>query len=42
MTADDLEGLANKSEHEIRSALASLYRLFTDQLMSSLSALGAP
>jgi 1-acyl-sn-glycerol-3-phosphate acyltransferase len=42
MTADELEGLANKGEHEIRSALASLYRLFTDQLMASLSALGAP
>ena len=42
MTADELEGLANKGEHEIRSALASLYRRFTDQLMASLSALGAP
>ncbi len=42
MTATDLENLRRKEDHEIRSALSGLFRTFTDQLMGSLSALGAP
>lgn len=37
-----LSELAQQDEHEIRAELARLYRRFTDQLMGSLSALGAP
>lgn len=42
MTAAKLQTLAQQEEHEIRSVLAGLYRTFTDQLMASLGALGAP
>ena len=42
MTASDLHALAQRDEHEIRAELAQLYRSFTDQLMASMSALGAP
>ena len=41
-TVEKLERLANQEEHEIRAELARLYRKFTDQLMASLAALGAP
>lgn len=41
-TPSSLNQLAQCEEHEIRVELARLYRLFTDQLMGSLSALGAP
>lgn len=41
-TASDLLALAKGDEHTIRAELARLYRKFTDQLMGSLSALGAP
>lgn len=37
-----LTELANQEEHEIRAYLAALYRKFTDQLMGSISGLGAP
>jgi 1-acyl-sn-glycerol-3-phosphate acyltransferase len=40
--AEQLTELSNKEEHEIRSTLASLYRKYTDQLMTSISHLGAP
>jgi len=40
--AQMLLDLGSKEEHEIRASLASLYRNFTDQLMGSISALGAP
>lgn len=40
--AQQLVALSAKGEHEIRASLASLYRMFTDQLMGSISALGAP
>ena len=40
--AQQLVALSAKGEHEIRASLASLYRIFTDQLMGSISALGAP
>ena len=36
-----LTELANQEEHEIRAYLAALYRKFTDQLMGSISGLGA-
>lgn len=42
MTVKTLEELRQQEDHEIRSTLAALYRTFTDQLMSSLAALGAP
>jgi 1-acyl-sn-glycerol-3-phosphate acyltransferase len=41
-SATSLKALAEKEEHEIRSELAALYRRFTDQLMGSILALGAP
>ena len=41
-TASDLVALAEGDEHTVRSELAKLYRKFTDQLMGSLAALGAP
>jgi 1-acyl-sn-glycerol-3-phosphate acyltransferase len=40
--AQQLVHLSTKEEHEIRASLASLYRKFTNQLMGSISALGAP
>ena len=42
VSAQELVELAGKEEHEVRSYLAGLYRKFTDQLMGSLTALGAP
>ena len=42
MKAEQLIELSTQEEHEIRSALSTLYRKFTDQLMGSISALGAP
>ena len=42
MNAAGLRALAQQDEHEIRAELARLYRSFTDQLMASMSALGAP
>lgn len=40
--AQQLLQLSTKEEHEIRASLALLYRKFTDQIMGSISALGAP
>jgi len=37
-----LKELGGQDEHEVRAALAQLYRSFTDQMMGSLQALGAP
>ena len=37
-----LQALAQQDEHEVRAELARLYRSFTDQLMASMAALGAP
>lgn len=42
MNVENLQILATKDVPEIRSTLSSLYRRFTDQLMGSLAALGAP
>lgn len=42
MTVEDIEELAQQGEHEIKAAIAKLYRKFTDQLMQSISSLGAP
>ena len=42
MKAKQLVELSTKGEHEIRAELSALYRKFTDQLMGSISALGAP
>ena len=42
MTASDLHSLAQQEDHEVRAELARLYRSFTDQLMTSMAALGAP
>ena len=42
MKAEQLVELATKEEHDIRAALSALYRKFTDQLMGSIQALGAP
>ena len=42
MNAAELQALAQQDEHEVRAELARLYRSFTDQLMASMAALGAP
>ena len=42
MTSTQLLELAEMEDHEIRSSLANLYRKFTDQIMASISTLGAP
>lgn len=42
MKAEQLVELSTREEHEVRTALSALYRKFTDQLMGSISALGAP
>jgi 1-acyl-sn-glycerol-3-phosphate acyltransferase len=39
---ESLSALAGLEAHEIRAELSRLYRKFTDQLMGSLKALGAP
>jgi len=41
VSASELATLSEGDEHAIRAELARLYRKFTDQLMGSLSALGA-
>ena len=42
MNAEKLEQLLTKEKHEVKTAIAGLYRKFTDQLMHSISSLGAP
>jgi 1-acyl-sn-glycerol-3-phosphate acyltransferase len=42
MTPATLEELAKSEDHEIRAELSRLFRKFTDQLMASMAALGAP
>ena len=42
VSSQQLLEIAKQDEHEIRSALGKLFRMFTDQLMGSLSELGAP
>lgn len=42
MTVEQIEELAQQDEHEIKATIAKLYRKFTDQLMQSISSLGAP
>ena len=42
MAPAQLTALAKQEDHEIRSSLAHLYRKFTDQIMASISTLGAP
>ncbi len=41
-TASSLRELAASDEHKIRAELSGLYRRFTDQLMGTLAASGAP
>ena len=41
-SAESLRNLAEEEEQHIRSKLSALYRRFTDQLMGSILALGAP
>ena len=42
MNTEKLEQLLTKEKHEVKTAIAGLYRKFTDQLMHSISSLGAP
>ena len=42
MTPASLHALAKSEDHEIRAELSRLFRKFTDQLMASMAALGAP
>lgn len=41
LDAESLTAMADLEDHEVRTALAGLYRKFTDQIMGSLRALGA-
>jgi hypothetical protein len=41
-TDSDLRTLLESEEHERRAGIGVLYRRFTDQLIGSLAALGAP
>jgi hypothetical protein len=38
----ELQALANKEDHEVKSALAAMYREFTDELMERIRGQGAP
>jgi len=42
ITKKDLSKLKNMESNEIKSQLATLYRKFTDQIMNSITELGAP
>jgi len=42
MSSKQIRAIADLEKHEIKSRIASLYRKFTDQLMTSISELGAP
>lgn len=42
LEAEQLSAISHLDDHEIRAELAGLYRRFTDQIMGSLRALGAP
>ena len=42
MTPALIEEIAALEDHEIRQKLSAMYRKFTDQLMETLTALGAP
>ena len=42
MTPATLHALSKSEDHEIRAELSRLFRKFTDQLMASMAALGAP
>ncbi|MDG1549654.1 MAG: lysophospholipid acyltransferase family protein [Candidatus Poseidoniaceae archaeon] len=42
MSSRQIRSMADLEKHEIKSRIASLYRKFTDQLMASISELGAP
>ena len=42
MSSKQIRATADLEKHEIKSRIASLYRKFTDQLMTSISELGAP
>ena len=42
MNANDIKELSKLEEEKIRNKLTELYRKFTDQLMGSIKALGAP
>ncbi len=42
ITKEDLSKFKNMESHEIKSQLATLYRKFTDQIMNSITELGAP
>ena len=42
MTPESIKQLADLDNHQIKSAIAKLYRKFTDQLMQSINSLGAP
>ena len=42
LSEDEIQLIAESEEHDRENEMAKLYRKFTDQLMGSLSALGAP
>ena len=41
-SVDELQALANKEDHEVKAALAGLYRMFTDEFMERIRGQGAP
>ena len=41
-TAEDLQALAHKEDHEVKSTLAGMFREFTDEFMDRIKGEGAP
>ena len=41
-SVEALQALANKEDHEVKAALASMYRGFTDEFMDMMKEQGAP
>ena len=39
---EDLQALAHKEDHEVKSALSAMYREFTDEFMERIKGQGAP
>ena len=39
---NDLQALAHKEDHEVKSTLAGMYREFTDEFMDRIKGQGAP
>ena len=41
-STEELQALADKEDHEVKSALSAMYRQFTDEFMDRIKGQGAP